>query len=619
MGITKKLYGLYRDMSIKYKILLLLYIQIILSVVILGTLSYKFSSEIIYNKSIDYSKDILRTIELRLNDFANNLDVLSQDLLYDNNIYNILNLEIAENYHLENELLSNNRENNEINPLSEYENNNLVNNTLKKMIFSRNEIQSICIVSNSGQFYSADNNSKKVSIKEATAHCLSQIRNSASAQQGKGIWYMDGQDKYIDNVFYARAINNRDSFEEIGIIIILVKKEMLESYYQDLLTQDMQNIAIMTMDNKQIASRSPANAYLFDEKIQAAMQGDKGSMIDKENNILISYVALAKQGWRVASYIALKDLFSDINVLRKWIILLSGALILFVSAVGIFMSLDIVNPINKLVKGMNKLKSGGELGDIEIDRKDELGYLNNTFNEMAREINYLVNCIYREQITRKDAEIKALQSQINPHFLFNTLESINWMAQLNNVPEISDTVVALSALMEASIGRDDKLITLKEEFSYIDNYILILKQRFEDRITLVKNADEQVLRMKIPRLLIQPLIENAIYHGIERSRSKGIIKLDALIVDNEVVIEVMDNGAGISEEELDILNEKLKMDNDTYFKKVENSHRKSIGIENVNRRIKLFYGENYGLTIESKQFTFTRVTVRIPTEVTAPI
>ena len=231
---------------------------------------------------------------------------------------------------------------------------------------------------------------------------------------------------------------------------------------------------------------------------------------------------------------------------------------------------------------------------------------------MTKEIDHLVNRIYREQLTRKDAEIKALQSQINPHFLFNTLESINWMAQLNNVPEISETVSALSSLMEISIGRDDRLITIEEEFTYIDNYILILKKRFEDRITLEKNIQSEVMDIKIPRLLIQPLIENAVYHGLERSRNKGVIKLNAQISGDEVLIEVVDNGLGIEKDELEMINDKLSMDNETYFRSMESNGKKSIGIDNVNRRIKLLYGEEYTLRLESVPGEYTKVIVHIP-------
>jgi two-component system sensor histidine kinase YesM len=236
---------------------------------------------------------------------------------------------------------------------------------------------------------------------------------------------------------------------------------------------------------------------------------------------------------------------------------------------------------------------------------------------MSSEINHLVNWVYREQLTRKEAELKALQSQINPHFLFNTLEAINWLAQLNNVPEISSTVSDLSDLMEGSIGRDDRLITIKEEFTYADKYISLQKRRFGDRIELVKNIQPEVNSIKIPRLLIQPLIENAVYHGIERIRGKGIITLNAEKLEDCVSIEVIDNGAGMEREDLEQLNARLSMDNDTYFKSLSDKRSKSIGIENVNRRIKLFYGENYGLKIESEAGRYTKAVVMIPFKISA--
>ncbi|HPV02841.1 MAG TPA: histidine kinase, partial [Clostridiales bacterium] len=197
-----------------------------------------------------------------------------------------------------------------------------------------------------------------------------------------------------------------------------------------------------------------------------------------------------------------------------------------------------------------------------------------------------------------------------------TLEAINWMAQLNNVPEISNTVSDLSDLMEASIGRDDRLITLEEEFQYADKYISLQKRRFGDKIELIKNVQPDVLDIKIPRLLIQPLIENAVYHGIERNRGRGTITLNAY-KDRKgcLCVEVLDNGAGMEPEELEALNARLTLDNNAYFRDLGGKKRKSIGIENVNRRIKLFYGEQYGLKMESRVGEFTKATIRIPCEV----
>ncbi len=150
---------------------------------------------------------------------------------------------------------------------------------------------------------------------------------------------------------------------------------------------------------------------------------------------------------------------------------------------------------------------------------------------------------------------------------------------MNNVPEICDTVTALSSIMEAGIGRDDKLITVEEEFCYIDNYIRILKNRFEDRIELRKDVQYDVLKILIPRLLIQPLVENAVYLGVEKIRGKGIINLRAFSEGETMKIEVEDNGQGIEKDDLDGINERLSVDNETYFNHLQTKNNKSIGID----------------------------------------
>ncbi len=594
-SIKGKLARIYKNLSIKRKILLIFYIQVTIPLILIGFMSYKISSDIIYKKSVEYTQNILHTIELRLNDYVNNLIMVSQDFLYDKKIYDII---------------SNN--NTYIPPLIEYENKTEINNTLKKIVFSREEIQSICLISSNEEFYSADNNSRKISIKEAISDVREDIYITARSNMGKAVWFAEAKDKLAENVYFARTIYNKDNFREIGLMVIMFKKDHLLTLFNDLSTVDIPKIAVISSANEVIASRDQSIDYLFEPEIQNIITDSRGAFIDKKEEALVSYVSMQEPSWRIITYVSLNQLYREINLLRNWIILLSILSVSLLSVFGLFISFDLISPINRLVKGMKKIQKGQWVVNMDEDRGDELGFLSKTFNEMTKEIDHLVNRIYREQLTRKDAEIKALQSQINPHFLFNTLESINWMAQLNNVPEISETVSALSSLMEISIGRDDRLITIEEEFTYIDNYILILKKRFEDRITLEKNIQSEVMDIKIPRLLIQPLIENAVYHGLERSRNKGVIKLNAQISGDEVLIEVVDNGLGIEKDELEIINDKLSMDNETYFRSMESNGKKSIGIENVNRRIKLLYGEEYTLRLESVPGEYTKVIVHIP-------
>jgi len=588
--MKNKILKFYKDLSIKKKLLLAFYIQIIIPMIFMGFLSYRSSEETVKRISMNYAQDMLQMIELRFQDFINNLNVISQDLLYDKKIYNILNQERG------------------INPLIDYEAENEITNTIKKIVLSRPEVQSIAIISNKGKFYYADDNSRSSSIRTILPYA--DVLKKARQHEGKATWYTDSINGSVNYIYLVRTIYNQDDFSEIGLQVILVKKEFLETVYKGL-TKSMQNIVIVSENNELIASRNSEDWFIKSDTLKN-LKNERDSQIDSDLKAMVSHTTISDTGWKVITYIPLSELFRDANALGRKIIILSIITVLILSMFNLAIAMGFINPINRLVRGMKMVQKDNRIVYIDDERNDEIGFLNQTFNEMSREINHLVTWVYREQITRKEAELKALQSQINPHFLFNTLESINWMAQLNNVPEISKIVTDLSDLMEASIGRDDRLITVEEEFRYSDKYISLLKARFEDKIEFEKEILDGAGEVKIPRLLIQPLVENAVYHGIERLRGKGRISLKAFIEGDMLVIIVMDSGPGIDGTELSALNRMLSMDNDSYFKALGSKRRKSIGIENVNRRIKLFYGDKYGLKIESEQGSFTRVIVNIP-------
>ena len=599
-----RLFKFYRNIPIKRKLLLVLYIQIFIPLILVAFFSFKNSEEIISKKSLAYSNDIISLIELRLQDTLRNMNKVTQELATDSRIYSAL--------------LSDDNES----KLNNYEMTSQLKNVFLNIVLTRPEVESICIVTNKRKFYTYDSNSTDTNIKSTVMQNYTKIINTAKSSNNKLAWFLDSKDSVVQGAYVVKLIYDKDDFTEIGMMVVQINKSFLETVLQGLETEVMQNTAVLSEDDEIIISKDATNANGY-EKVISSIAESKNTLAEKKikfyedpnKKLFIAYTALTEPNWRIVTYIPLKQLYSDVNSLRDRILILCICMMLFLGVTSILVSIDFLKPIKKLVKAMERMSIDNIKNSyIEVDRTDELGFLHKTFNNMAKEIDHLVNWIYREQLTRKEAEIKALQSQINPHFLFNTLESINWMARLNNVPEISDTVSDLSSLLEASIGRDDKLITMEEEFIYIDKYINLLKRRFDDRITLIKEIDPTVLYLTIPRLLIQPLIENAVQHGIENNRSNGIITLTAKMNEDNITIEVIDNGSGISNEDLIRLNKGLEMDNATYFKTFGSKKSKSIGIENVNRRIKLFYGENYGVKIESKQHIYTKVSVILPVQ-----
>jgi Predicted signal transduction protein with a C-terminal ATPase domain len=609
-GIVKKLRGsmtegggrlkaFYKDLPIRIKLMVVLNIVILIPLIVISFFSYKSSEDILTNKSIKYSQDILKIIDLRVGDSITSLNSLAIELLDDATVNNYIQndrfrKDTVQVYHDEDD----------------------VRDLLKDEIRIKGEIQGVSIsVGNTLHCY-ADDSTKKVSIEDVIPYggkLYKKVLKLSNGSEGSPVWYIDnsGGNTYI---LYARAIVDRNTFENSGMMVFLVKPEWFSTVFNGLGNEDMKRTAVLSQKKQVVLSQYQAQNYKLSDKTFRAMSYDTGWVADNAQNTLISYVTVDGTGWKIASYIPLSVLYRDIEYLKQKIIIALICAVFFLLLVSFYLSYDFVAAIYTLVEGMKKLQGGDESVEVKLKRRDELGFMGSAFNTMAREITTLQKWVLREQLTRKDAQIKALQSQINPHFLFNTLESINWMAQLSHVPEISETVTALASLMEASIARSNKCITLAEEIAYIDNYIFILKKRFEGRLELIKEIDGPALEVRVPRLLIQPIVENAANHGVANIRGKGIVRLSATVDGEMIRIAVEDNGAGIDEDELEILNDRLSMNDENYVEAEEGQQRNGIGLENVNRRIKLFYGPQFGIKIESQKGVYTRVCFDIPRE-----
>lgn len=591
--MINKFRSFYKNMPIKNKLLSLFIVQITIPLLFIGYSSFKKASEIIKSKSINYSQDILQMIDLRFNDLSTNMEGLTLELLYDNRVYSVLTSDTADS-------------------LQQFEESMEIRNILRQSVLSKNEISSLCLYTQNGVAFSFDSGAAKSKIEEIIPY--KEVLEEARRGRGNLVWYLDIKDDEEKNIYVARTIYDRDSYEEIGMMAIILKKEYLQSVYEDLSKESSNNISILSENNEEIMKSGKDSTLVLTSFYHMDIKDGKGYYIDKKNNVLVSYLILENPNWKIIYHIPLKDLYKEIDNLKRWVILIGLYGCLLLSILSVLTSRDIVMPVNNLVGEMKKMEKGGQRKELMVDRGDEIGYLSDTFNRMSSKIDYLVNQIYREELSLKEVEIKALQAQIDPHFLFNTLENINWMAQLNGVVEISETVTALANLMDAKIGRGDKMVPLEEELEYIDNYMTVLKHRYEDSLQLIKNVNNSLLDVKIPRLLIQPIIENSIKHGVGKTPRKGIIELNIFETVNGMRIEVIDNGLGMTEEQLDKLSILLKANKLSPHRNLYEAPGKSIGLENVNRRIELIYGKKYGMKIESSFDKFTKVMMDIPKE-----
>lgn len=310
-------------------------------------------------------------------------------------------------------------------------------------------------------------------------------------------------------------------------------------------------------------------------------------------------------------------IYSELHEVYRKIILIVIIIIPVFIYMLYFITRHITIPIGRMIGASKELEKGNIGMQVEGNPmpNSEFTYLLQSFNRMSSEIKSIIDYAYNEELAKIEAKIIALQSQINPHFLNNTLEMMNWQARMAGDVEVSKMIEALSTLLDYSMDRSNKkLIHLSEELRCADAYLYIASMRFGQRLRVEKDIDDSLLNTLIPQLILQPIIENAVVHGVEVVKS-GVIKLKVFKENNNVVLQVINSGKDMSNEDIqrvqDILDAKIAVDG------VGKGSHTSLGIRNVNERIKLLYGEEYGLTIAPIGEKETASTITIPSEIKA--
>lgn len=320
---------------------------------------------------------------------------------------------------------------------------------------------------------------------------------------------------------------------------------------------------------------------------------------------LVIYERLQDTGLEIYGIVPLERLYQDIIKLGNSILTVFCLIMLLGLLLAGQMIHLIVRPIVDMMEPMKAASKGDFSFTLSVNSQDEIGQLRSGYNAMTSRIKSLIVDVYQAQLLQKESEFRALQAQINPHFLYNTLETINWMAKLNKMDDISNMVVAISNLMRISINNKRCMITVGEELHYVADYLYIQHVRYKDRLKTLIDVDPSLYGLTIPKLLLQPLVENAVIHGIEKKKSGGFIEVTGCRDANLLIFSVKDNGAGIPEEKLaHILEEKENHD----------QGHTSLGLITVHRRIQFLFGFEYGLQIDSKPGSGTTVWVRLPME-----
>lgn len=337
------------------------------------------------------------------------------------------------------------------------------------------------------------------------------------------------------------------------------------------------------------------------EKALGYISGNYTEYLDGKKR-LVTVRTVDYTNWRIIGVYYMDELVTTNREILNFAVWISLIGIFFVVAISVSITGKITQPIKELERTMEKVESGDFDMNVEVKGEDEVVHLANTFNSMLATTRRLMVQIVSEQEEKRKSELNALQAQINPHFLYNTLDSIVWMAENGKSQDVIVMVTALAKLFRISISRGKNIISVKEEMEHAKNYLIIQNIRYKNKFKYSLNAEEDVLELLTMKLILQPLIENAIYHGVEYMVDEGSIEISAFLRGESLIFQVKDNGLGMTKETLENLLSKI----------VEGSEGSGVGVKNVHERIRLYYGKEFGLEIESEREVGTTIRITQP-------
>jgi two-component sensor kinase yesM len=394
-----------------------------------------------------------------------------------------------------------------------------------------------------------------------------------------------------------KVISPRDAKTIIGVIMLDIDYSTLVNELKSSEFDDKNLILLRNEDNGMIA-----NSYSLDF---SKAEEYRGKMELTKKSISTYKYETKKYGWKVEVIVSKASLYSKFGSVLNTFVLIVIITVVFSIVLSYILAKKITKPINQLVLRMQDLSKGDFNARVDEVENRDIQVLSDGFNKMSYHIKQLMDNLRKKDYESANARFLALQAQINPHFLYNTLETIRSIAIRNQVESIADMAKSMADIFRYSVDSTKEEVILKDELKHVKNYINIQKIRYKERLNVEFNIDESLLNYKIIKLVIQPLVENAIYHGIDMKKEAGKLCIECSKFEDKVLISVSDNGIGIKKQDLEELRKNLE-------NSIDRKINKSIGLINVNSRLKLYYGENCSLSIESDYDIGTKVYFKIP-------
>lgn len=391
----------------------------------------------------------------------------------------------------------------------------------------------------------------------------------------------------------------------LAIMKINIDEQEISQIYSSEITGENNEYFIINNDNNIISSidKGKVGTKLNSQIVGNIPKHNKEGYFQEVvngNDYLITYYYIDNMDYTIVNTVPLKELLKDNSVIQIAMLEVAGLSFIVCVLFAFLFSTYVLQPLKNICAQMKKVENEDFDVQVNCKRNDEIAMLGRSFNKMSLKLKELINQVYLVNIKQKEAELAALHAQINPHFLYNTLDTIYWVSRKEKAPETGKLIEALAKLFRLSLNNGKELILLNSEVEHLKNYLVIQKKRYGNSIKFSLDIEEELLDCKVLKLILQPLLENAIVHGIDKKEGKGNINVTIKKSDGNIIYEIVDDGIGIDVDEAYSLLENTTESN------------KGIGIKNINDRLKLSFGDQYGLQFFHAEGGGTKVVVLHP-------
>lgn len=478
------------------------------------------------------------------------------------------------------------------------------------------EVAGVLVVNSEGEYVSNE-------LYAPATENLTEESWYQEAVENKGIFRMIGQpkDRHLSSlvsykndevVSGVRAVIDPISQDVLGVILIDFKVRTVAETLSDVRLGKTGYLTVIDEQSRPIYQpNDPLIETIPNEWFDGKRSGTFSTKIGSQKLQFI-FQKSPYSNWTTIGVFPTEESILEIREIQFYLVVFVFIILLFGIPVSYFLSNSISKPIRQLMRFMRKAE-GGEFGVRYTEKRDdEIGMLGRSFNKMLKQINQLMHLTERHERQKREAEFRSLQANINPHFLYNTLDTIQWMARKQKAIEIAEVVESLAKLFRIGLNKGRDRIPLDKEIEHIESYLKIQQTRYREKLQYLIEVDESVGSLYVLKFILQPLVENAIYHGLKERRGPGQILISAKKHNGQLRLVISDNGAGMTEQQLYEIRVALKDAVRRTENQSESKHKKGYGILNVQARIVLAFGEQYGITIDSKEKVGTTLELVLP-------